>query len=270
MFPWVDGFHWSPGHIVFLSLFFAALLVIFSTVVSAVWRTAADFRAHRATELCWHETFAALPEAERHCRHQFAGRVPWRICDNGFDCRSCKRYPDFAALPAKPSSQNAGVSYSDELLYHRGHTWVEPQADGTFTVGLDDFARHLIGKPDSVELPPAGTEIERDGIAWRMKKNDHAIRVRAPIDGTVLCTGKGGKAWYLKIRPRQPVYLCHLLGGAEVPGWLTSELDRARLQLAEPSAKPCLNDGGVLLPDWMDAVPEADWETVLAATFLDG
>jgi len=158
MFPWVDGFHWSPGHIIFLSLFAAVVLTIMSTIVSAVWRTASEFQTHRATEMCWHLNFAELPEAERCCRHQFAGRVPYRICPNAFDCRQCAQYAEFAALPSKTIVANLGVNFSNDLLYHRGHTWVRPENDGTVTVGLDELARHLIGHPDSVQLPAQGSE----------------------------------------------------------------------------------------------------------------
>ena len=269
MFPWVDGFHWTPGHIIFLSLFFAAMLIIFSTLVSAIWRTVTEFREHHATEICWRKIFAELPEAERRCRHQLAGRVASRICDDAFDCRPCQKYADLAALPARSPSPNVGVTYSGDLLYHRGHTWVRPEADGTMTVGLDELARHLIGHPDSVQLPAKGSEIESNGSAWRMMKNGHEIRVRAPIDGTVVSTGGAEHGWYLKLRPRAPADLRHLLRGAEVPGWLSSELDRLQSQFSTPNAQHCLADGGTLMPELMDAMPAADWDAVLAATFLE-
>jgi len=269
MFPWVDGFQWSLGHIVFLSLFFAVVLIIFSTLVSAAWRTASVFRTHRATEMCWRMNFAELPEAERRCRHQLAGRVPSRICDNAFDCRHCPKYAEFAALPPRAPSRNVGVDYSADLLYHRGHTWVRPEGDGTLTVGLDELAQHLIGHPDSVELPVKGSEIESNGIAWRMAKNGHEIRIRAPIDGTVVSTGENGDGWYLRLHPRDPVNLRHLLRGAEVRGWLSSELDRLQSQFSASNAKPCLADGGTLMAELMDAMPEADWDSVLEATFLE-
>ncbi len=270
MFPWVDGFHWSVGHIVFLSLFFAVVLTILSTLLSAVWRTGSDFRTHRATEMCWRMNFAELPETERRCRHQLAGRVDSRICDNAFDCRHCLKYAEFAALPMKTPSKNVGIGYSNHLLYHRGHTWVRPENDGTITIGLDELAHHLIGRPDSIELPEKGSEIESNGVAWRMKKDGHEIRVRAPIDGTVVSTGGAENEWYLKLRPRQPLDLRHLLHEAEVPGWLSSELDRLQLQLSASKAQPCLADGGTLMPELMDAIPAADWDTVLEATFLEG
>lgn len=269
MFPWVDGFHWSVGHIVFLSLFFAVVLTILSTFIAALVRTASDFRTHRATEMCWRANFAELPDTERRCRHELSGRVASRICDNAFDCDHCTRYAEFAALPAKTPARNVGISYSEKLLYHRGHTWVRPEDDGTWTVGLDDLAGHLIGRPDSVELPTKDSEIESNGIAWRMTKNGHEIRVRAPIDGVVLETGSAKRGWYLRVRPRGKPDLRHLLHGTEVRGWLSAELDRLQLQLSAPHAHPCLADGGILMPELMDAIPEADWETVLAATFLE-
>jgi glycine cleavage system H protein len=270
MFPWVDGFHWTPGHIIFLSLFFAVVLTLLATLLSALWRTASDFRTRRTTEVCWRLNFAELPEAERCCRHQFAGRVQHRICNNAFDCHDCAQYAQFAALPVGTFEPNVGVNFSPHLLYHRGHTWVRPEDDGTLTVGLDEFARRLIGHPDSVHLPAKGSEIESNGMAWRMVKNGHEIRVRSPLDGTVVSTGGEKECWYLKLRPRGPADLRHLLRGAEVPGWLAGELDRLQLQLSAPNAPPCLADGGTLMPELMDAMPEADWDAVLAATFLEG
>ena len=268
MFPWNDEFHWTAGHIIFLSLFFAVVLTILTTLVAAIWHTVSEFRENRAARTSWKQTFEALPEEERRCRHQLAGRVLSRICDNAFDCCHCEKYTEFAALPARIPSPNPGLDYSDKLLYHRAHTWVQPQEDGTFTIGLDEFAGHLIGKPDSMELPAKGNRLESNAIAWRMKKNGHLIQVRAPLDGTVVATGGNGDGWYLRVRPQAPVNLRHLLHGPEVPRWLAGEVQRLQLQLSAPD-KPCLADGGVLKPELMDALPEADWDGVLAATFLE-
>ena len=269
MFPWVDGFHWSVGHIVFLSLFFTVVLTILLTFIAALLRTASDFRTHRATEMCWRFSFSELPARERRCRHELAGRVASRICDNAFDCDHCRKYAEFAALPVKTPAHNLGINYSDKLLYHRGHTWVRPEDDGTWTVGLDDLAGRLIGHPDSVELPRKESEIESNGIAWRMTKNGHEIGVRAPIDGVVVDTSNGEDRWYLRVQPRSQPELRHLLHGAEVRGWLSAELDRLQLQLSARSTHACLADGGTLMPELMDSIPEADWDTVLAATFLE-
>jgi hypothetical protein len=167
---------------------------------------------------------------------------------------------------------STGLEYWRDRYYHRGHTWVEPAQDGTVTVGLDEFADHLVGTPDSVAMPELGEEIELNQTAWRMKKNGREIQVRAPIEGTIIGVGGAKQGWYLKIRPRlavrEPATLRHLLRGPEVHGWLSRELERLQLQLRGPNTAPALADGGVLMPDLMNAVPDSDWDAVLADTFL--
>ncbi len=273
MFPWTDGFSWTVNHVVFLSLFFAVVLTIVTTVVSAARRAAHDLHKHSGAEICWTSDFAELPESERRCRHELAGRVASRMCDNAFDCRHCAKYSQYAAMPASETDLDLGINYSKKRFYHRGHTWVEPQTDGTLLIGLDDLAEHLVGIPDFVAMPAIGTELDLNGTTWRMKKNGKEIEVRAPIEGKVEDVGGSQRGWYLKIRPRldphDPATMLHLLRGPEVRGWLNRELERLQLQLRTRNSAPALADGGVLIHDLMDAMPEADWDTVLADTFLE-
>lgn len=273
MFPGIDGFHWTFGHILFLSLFFAVALTIVFTVASAIRRTVRDFRTHQAADLCWHADFAELPEQDRRCRHELAGRVTARTCDNAFDCRHCEKYSQFAVLPATGNLRSIGLAYPSDRYYHRGHTWVRLQEDGTVTIGLDELAEHLIGTPDSITMPAIGNELDWNQTAWRMQKNGREIEVRAPLEGTVVGIGGSKEGWYLKIRPRldlhDPITLRHLLRGPEVHGWLAREIERLQLQLRAPNTPAALADGGVLLPNLMDAIPDADWDTVLADTFLE-
>lgn len=272
MFPGIDGFHWTFGHILFLALFFAVSLTIVATVSSAAWRTAGDFRSHRAIAEWWRAQFNELPVSDRRCRHELAGRVISRTCDQAFDCRQCEKYSQFSVLPATGNVGSLGLNHSEHRYYHRGHTWVEPAEDGLVTIGLDELATHIVGTPDSIHMPELGQELELNQTAWRMKKNGRRIDVRAPIEGTVVGVGSANQGWYLKVRPRldlgEPATLRHLLRGAEVHGWLARELERLQLQLRAPGSAPALADGGVLMPDLMNAIPEADWETVLADTFL--
>jgi glycine cleavage system H lipoate-binding protein len=273
MFPGIDGFHWTAGHIIFLSLFFAVVVTILATVLSAARRTAHDFSTKRAIEFCWKSDFAELSKAERRCRHELAGRVISRTCDNSFDCRHCDRYSQFAVLPASGVGRPLGLDYPQDRFYHRGHTWVKPEEGGLVTVGLDALAEHLIGQADSVKMPRIGSDLEINETAWKMKKNGTEIRVRAPIEGKVVGIGGSKDDWYLKISPRlntsDPATLRHLLRGPEVHGWLSRELERLQIELRSPDTGPALADGGVLLPGLMDAMPGADWDTVLAETFLD-
>jgi hypothetical protein len=265
MFPGVDGFHWGVGHVVFLAAFFAVMLTILATVAAAIGGSAHEFRSGRAARICWQADFAELPESERRCRHELAGRVESRTCPNAFDCRQCPDYARFAALRASAEPRYFGLNYSDDRFYHRGHTWVRPEADGLLTVGLDDMAERVIGTPDRALLPAVGTELAAQGMAFSIEKKGRKIPVRAPIEGTVVAIGGPEQGWYLKLLPRGSADLRHLLRGAEVSGWLAAELDRLQIQLAGAS----LADGGILMNGLMDAMPEADWDSALAATFQE-
>ena len=273
MFPGVDGFHWTVGHVIFLCLFFAVVLTIIVTVVRAVFHTAHDFRHHRAAELCWKEDFAELPISDRRCRHELAGRVMARTCDHQFDCRTCEKYSRYAVLPTTGYGKDLGLDYPSDRLYHRGHTWVKLDEDGTVTIGLDALAGHLIGKPDSVRMPEVGDELELNQTAWRFKKNGHEINLRAPLEGTILSVG-GEDGWTLRMAPRVDLNdarsLRHLLRGPEVHGWIARELERLQVQLRPAGTQPSLADGGVLVDGLMDAVPSSNWDTVIADTFLEG
>lgn len=273
MFPGIDGFHWAFGHILFLALFFIVAATIFSTLAFAVWRTSLDFRTHRAIEFCWTSQFAELPVSERRCRHELAGRVIARTCDNAFNCRDCQKYGQFVVLPATGRLHSLGLRYPDDRFYHRGHTWVHTEGDGTLTIGLDDLANHLVGSPDFVQFPKIGERIDISQTAWRMKKNGKEIAVRAPIEGEVIATGDSQEGWFLKLRPSldiaNPITFRHLLTGPEVHGWISRELERLQLQLRSANTPPALADGGTLVPELMNAVPSADWDTVLAETFLE-
>jgi hypothetical protein len=184
MFPGVNGFHWTFGHILFISTFATVLLVIAITVVTAARRMRRDARRGCVEVIRWHADWEDLPERDRRCRHDIAGEVIYRVCPNGFDCRACGDNMHFRR-PAIGCAvtEHCGLSYPANRYYHRGHTWVEPQEDGTVTVGLDEFGRRLIGTPDHLQLPPPGTQLVNNGTAWRMRKAGVDVRVLAPIEG---------------------------------------------------------------------------------------
>jgi glycine cleavage system H lipoate-binding protein len=270
MFPGVDGFHWTAGHIIFLTLFGLVAMTIGAAVMAAVWKTRRDLSTGHAPAVLWHAEFDDLPIEERRCRHELSGRTESRMCPNAFDCRHCEQYATLAALPTHAPDHAFGLDYPATRLYHRGHAWVERESGDTVRVGLDDLATRLVGKPDHVSLPEPGTRLRANGTGWRFKKNGHEIRILAPLDGEVIETGGYGDGWYLRLRVAAgEKQMRHLLRGAEVTGWLMRELERLQLGLAPGGAAPSLADGGMLADGLMDHVPQADWESVLGGTFLE-
>lgn len=259
MLPFVYEFQWSAGHLIFLGAFFSVVLIIAVTLAMALWRARGD-RGYKVETIRWKSDFSDLPERDRACRHDIDGRLPGRVCGNGFDCRACAKHAEVA--PEAAGASQAG------RLFHRGHTWIEPQQDGTVLVGLDDIAARFTGRPERVELPAPGSRVQVNGTAWKMGRGGASARVLSPVGGTVEETGGPDRGWYLRIRPEDPDFR-HLLRGGEARAWLAREMERMAAMVAAPAlVGATMADGGELVSDVPAAVPDADWDGVWGSLFL--
>ncbi|MFA6455309.1 MAG: hypothetical protein WCW40_00705 [Bacteroidota bacterium] len=273
MLPWVYEFHWTPFHIAFLLIFFSVFVTIVSTVIIALRRTQHADQQHNTEAIQWHSDFEDLPPSMKVCRHELSGDVKHRVCDHEFDCRSCKLHPVLSGRQAKTpllQFEVYGFTMPPYRLYHRGHTWVQREDDGTFKIGIDDFGTRIIGKPYSIELPPIGSRLFVNGKGMLVKKPNTNIRILSPIDGEVIEHGDAEKGWYLKIKANNPENATsHLLKGNEVPNWILREMERLQTSFATSGVGATLADGGELVPDFHRHFPKADWDSVLGQMFLE-
>jgi glycine cleavage system H lipoate-binding protein len=273
MLPWNYGFAWDAGHIIFLGVFYLVLLTAFVTLLRAALRTWRDFREGRAAQVMWHANFEDLPRSERACRHAFTGELAGRVCERGFACGGCETharlYGSRMGMPLPGVVDDSlGFVLPLDRYYHRGHVWAKPEADGTFTLGLDEVARRVAARPDTVELPPVGTRLDENATAWALRVNGGVVRVKMPFAGVVLAAADAGD-WTLRVRPAAHTRFDHLLRGAEVVSWLHYELDRVHLAVSSAAALPALADGGAPVADFPAACPQADWPSITAAMFLE-
>jgi hypothetical protein len=276
MLPWNYGFHWNLAHIIFLGAFYCVLTAIAVTLFAAARRARRAMVEQRVEEIGWHADFHDLPARDRVCRHVLTGEFQSRECPNAFDCRHCQtharlieRHP--LAAPEQPEEDIFGMAFPLDRFYHRGHTWVHPEPDGTVTVGLDELGTRLLGAPDAMELPRPGTRVRVDGTAFRARKHGADVRVLSPVDGEVVETGGAGHGWYLKVRPAamdEPAFR-HLLRGPEIKPWVQRELERLQLALSVSDGACTLADGGVLVADIAASYPQADWDAVCGEMFLE-
>jgi glycine cleavage system H lipoate-binding protein len=275
VFPFIYEFRWTPAHVIFLGLFFSVVVVIVSTLGVALLRAYNAFRKQHQEAIQWEAEFEDLPASARVCRHQLAGEVAQRTCHNDFDCRSCEMHPTFLAKyapalgPAAAAETLYGFSMPLDRYYHRGHTWVKPEGNGIYTIGLDDFGARMVGAPDRIELPPVGTALKANGTGWKVAKERATLRVLSPIDGVVVETGTPGQGWYLKVRGGdQERDLRHLLRGSEVKPWVMRELERLQIALSPAGVGTSLADGGELMPEMWKQAPQKDWDGVWGEIFL--
>ncbi len=277
MFPWVYGFRWDAGNIIFLGSFFSVVVVIATTVMVALFRSWKDVKGRKAEKIVWAEEFKDLPASARKCRHELAGEVDRRLCTNQFDCRECTTHGKFLekGSPAgeMPTAWVKNIVYGLRIpldrFYHRGHTWARIGEDGMITVGLDGFGLHLLGTPDATEFPAVGTKVFANGTGWRFRKGKAHLRVLSPVDGEVIETGGPEKGWYLKIHPGTPTPdLKHLLRGSEVRLWMMREMEHLQLALGSTGVGMSLADGGELTDDIAASYPDADWDAVWGEIML--
>ncbi len=274
MFPWIYEFRWTVGHIIFLGVFFTVAAVVASTVILALRRSKKAIADPRREALQWTSEFEDLPAVVRACRHELSGEVKERTCHHEFDCRSCATHPRFLAqtapaVDAAAEESLCGIAVPLDRYYHRGHTWVKPEGDGTFTIGLDEFGGRMIGQPDTVALPEVGSAVLANGTGWTMRKRGSELRVLAPIDGVVVEQGGPEKGWYLKVRSEgTEQQFRHLLRGHEIRPWLVRELERLEFALSSDGIGLSLADGGELMPEMWKQAPEIDWEGVWGSMLL--
>jgi CheY-like chemotaxis protein len=66
-----------------------------------------------------------------------------------------------------------------------GHCWVSLAEDGTARVGIDDFARKLLGKVDSINFPNIGTNVIAGNPLFRVNQGSRRAPFHAPLSGKV-------------------------------------------------------------------------------------
>ena len=71
------------------------------------------------------------------------------------------------------------------IFISRNHTWVNVEMNGTARVGIDDFARKILGKIDAVELPKLNKEIKKGEMLLAIKHGSRTIDIASPISGKV-------------------------------------------------------------------------------------
>ena len=69
-----------------------------------------------------------------------------------------------------------------------GHCWTSLEQEGSVKIGIDDFAKKLIGKIDSLELPNLGRDIKAGQPLFTVKQGQKSITFNAPVSGKITRT----------------------------------------------------------------------------------
>lgn len=185
-------------------------------------------------------------------------------------------HPTFAAEPVWV----AGYQMPEDLRYHQGHTWARAW-NGDILVGIDDFARKLIGPAKKLTLPAVGSLLKQGAKSFRVEVDGKTADFLAPIDGEVLEVNPEltdqpnlatddpyGHGWILKVRPSNlSRSLRNLLSGSLAGRWMEDSRERLELQLMALSGS-VLQDGGEPVADLARQLPDEDWKRLVGEFLL--
>jgi glycine cleavage system H lipoate-binding protein len=169
-----------------------------------------------------------------------------------------------------------GYQLPEDRFYHLGHTWVRPLGADAAAVGMDDFARRLVGSAKSLELPPVGSRFAAGQPAFRVVSESGAADLVTPLTGEVvevnprlegepaLATDEPyGRGWLVKMRSRDLASgLRNLLSGSLARRWTEDARERIDLQLVALSGS-VLQDGGEPVADFARHLPAEDWNRLV-------
>lgn len=71
------------------------------------------------------------------------------------------------------------------VFISEGHCWAGISQDGTVKIGLDDFAKKLIGKIDGIDFPNLGMNISIGQPLFGIKQRNKSVQFLSPVSGQV-------------------------------------------------------------------------------------
>ncbi len=166
------------------------------------------------------------------------------------------------------------------LYFHQGHTWAKPERDGIVTVGMDDFAQKLVGKPAALALPRVGEVLEQAKSAWKVEVDGKTIEMLSPVQGEVVAVNEEvakrpdminadpyQKGWLLKLKDRRlNADLKNLLSGKLARAWM-EDVESALRERIYGDLSAALPDGGVPVSGIARSLDPENWDQV-AREFL--
>lgn len=185
-----------------------------------------------------------------------------------------------AAAGAAPESVTR-FRVPEGLYYHQGHGWLRPEPGGIGVVGMDDFAQKLVGRADSVDLPPVGSRLAQGEKAWSLVVDSVSVPMLSPVDGEVVEVNREvlrspeilrrdpyGEGWLLKVRSRRiAADTKNLLSGKLARAWMENALEKLR-PIEHESLGPVLADGGLPIEGIARALGGEKWPELVRTHLL--
>ena len=180
-----------------------------------------------------------------------------------------------AAVPAQPSDPGR---IPPGVFFGPGHTWLFLEESGAARVGINEFARTVLGRIDAIETREIGERVPRGDVLLKLRHGDRAAAFRAPVDGIVTevnndlverhdfsDSGSFTSGWLCKLEPTDTSQVSKdLLIGRAAREWVSREVQRLKVFLAmiapqHPVLGTTMQDGGLPREGLIDELSDAEW-----------
>jgi len=91
-------------------------------------------------------------------------------------------------LPEADRVRRSEFSIPGGAFISAGHCWVNLTQDGVAKVGMDDFAKKLLGPVDSIEFPPVGMTVRVGQPLFVARQKKRRVQFNSPLSGRVTKT----------------------------------------------------------------------------------
>jgi glycine cleavage system H protein len=202
------------------------------------------------------------------------GALQWSRARKEKELRSAVAQANGIGLALSPAMIQAPAG----LFVDAGHTWLSLDESGRSRIGIDAFARRVIGQMDRVDLPQTGKSVTRGEPLFAVTQGTRSAEFLAPVDGTVVAVNEavGREPGLVKADPYHRGWICvlnpsnlaedikELMVGAESEGWFAKEIERFREFFTVRSVQhlalgSVMQDGGEVTEGVLELLDDDSW-----------
>jgi CheY-like chemotaxis protein/glycine cleavage system H lipoate-binding protein len=183
-------------------------------------------------------------------------------------------------LPEGQRVRTGEFSIPGGVLLSPGHCWATLAQDGSVKVGMDDFAKKLIGPVDAFSPPDTGMTVKAGQPLFTIRQKKRSIQFHAPISGHVKKVNQelAENCAALDITPYGKNWICVIEGdnldgelpalkiGKSAVALFQEDVDRFRELVKEMLKSDRGTDDSVYTGE-MQRLDDAQWETVAKEFF---
>ena len=185
------------------------------------------------------------------------------------------------ASPAEIDRSVAGeFAIPGGVLISSGHCWASLAEDGTARIGLDDFAKKLLGSVDTIDFPNIGMNVKAGQPLFSVNQGHRRAQFHAPLSGKVVKVNEDlrenrtmleetpfGESWVCVIEGDDlDAELSQLKIGKSAVAFIQEDINRFQ-EFAKQASSLEVSDPATLCIGAIENLDDAGWEASVKEFF---